>query len=79
MFCVLGVVLQTILDVYIYIYITLYFLSFKTFYVLFQTLDILVIVLQQSHKESEERWKRLSRQITDVILPTLAKQQVWTE
>ncbi|XP_052100645.1 huntingtin-like [Mytilus californianus] len=42
----------------------------------YQTLDILVIVLQQSHKESEERWKRLSRQITDVILPSLARQQI---
>ena len=36
-----------------------------------------VIVLQQCHRESEERWKRLSRQVTDTVLPALAKQQVY--
>ncbi|XP_060084449.1 huntingtin-like [Ylistrum balloti] len=41
-----------------------------------ETLDLLVIVLQQCHKESEERWKKLSRQVTDTILPSLARQQV---
>ena len=41
-----------------------------------QTLDMLVIVLQQCRKESEERWKRLSRQITDAVIPALAKLQV---
>lgn len=34
------------------------------------------LVLRQCHKESEDRWKRLSRQVADVILPMLAKQQV---
>lgn len=37
---------------------------------------MLVIVLQQCHKESEERWKRLSRQIIDAVLPVLSRQQV---
>ncbi|XP_033756060.1 huntingtin-like [Pecten maximus] len=41
-----------------------------------ETLDLFVIVLQQCHKESEERWKKLSRQVTDTILPSLARQQV---
>lgn len=41
-----------------------------------QTLDLLVVVLQQSKKESEERWKRLSRQITDTLLPALTSNQV---
>ena len=35
-----------------------------------------VLVLQQCHRESEERWKRLSRQVTDILLPALARQQV---
>ena len=35
-----------------------------------------MLVLQQCHRESEERWKRLSRQVTDILLPALAKQQV---
>ena len=35
-----------------------------------------VLVLQQCHKESEDKWKRLSRQVADIILPMLAKQQV---
>ena len=39
-------------------------------------LEIFILVLQQCHKESEDKWKRLSRQIADVILPMLAKQQV---
>ncbi|KAK3095770.1 hypothetical protein FSP39_018831 [Pinctada imbricata] len=42
----------------------------------YQTLDILVIVLQQCRKESEEKWKRLSRQIIDAVLPALAKLQI---
>ena len=36
-----------------------------------------VLVLQQCHRESEERWKRLSRQVTDILLPALARQQVY--
>ena len=35
-----------------------------------------IIVLHQCHKESEDKWKRLSRQVTDMVLPLLAKQQV---
>lgn len=35
-----------------------------------------ILVLQQCHRESEDKWKRLSRQVADVILPMLAKQQV---
>ncbi|XP_061171379.1 huntingtin-like isoform X1 [Saccostrea echinata] len=42
----------------------------------YQTLDLLVVVLQQSKKESEDRWKRLSRLITDSLLPALTANQV---
>ncbi|CAG5125625.1 unnamed protein product, partial [Candidula unifasciata] len=42
----------------------------------YQALDMFVIVLQQCHRESEERWKRLSRQVMDVVLPALTKQQI---
>ena len=35
-----------------------------------------ILVLQQCHKENEDKWKRLSRQIADVLLPMIAKQQV---
>ncbi|GFO37998.1 huntingtin-like [Plakobranchus ocellatus] len=42
----------------------------------YQALDMFVLVLQQCHRESEERWKRLSRQVMDVVLPAMAKQQV---
>ena len=35
-----------------------------------------IIVLHQYHRESEDKWKRLSRQIIDLLLPMLAKQQV---
>ncbi|KAL4231691.1 hypothetical protein ACF0H5_009269 [Mactra antiquata] len=41
-----------------------------------QAIEMFVIVLQQCHRESEERWKRLSRQVTDTLLPALAKQQL---
>lgn len=41
-----------------------------------QVLEMFILVLQQCHKENEDKWKRLSRQIADVILPMLAKQQV---
>ncbi|CAN2388520.1 positive regulation of aggrephagy [Pristimantis euphronides] len=39
-------------------------------------LEMFILVLQQCHKENEDKWKRLSRQIADVILPMLAKQQM---
>lgn len=42
----------------------------------FQVLEMFILVLQQCHKENEDKWKRLSRQIADVILPMIAKQQV---
>ena len=35
-----------------------------------------MIVLQQCHRESEEKWKRLSRQVMDMVLPALSRQQV---
>ncbi|RXM28279.1 Huntingtin [Acipenser ruthenus] len=38
-------------------------------------LEMFILVLQQCHKENEDKWKRLSRQIADIILPMLAKQQ----
>ena len=41
-----------------------------------QVLEMFILVLQQCHKENEDKWKRLSRQIADVILPMIAKQQV---
>lgn len=43
---------------------------------LLQVLEMFILVLQQCHKENEDKWKRLSRQIADIILPMLAKQQV---
>ncbi|KAG1678706.1 Huntingtin [Nymphon striatum] len=41
-----------------------------------QVLEMLITVLRQSRKESEDRWKKLSRQIIDLLLPLLVKQQV---
>lgn len=45
-------------------------------YAFLQVLEMFILVLQQCHKENEDKWKRLSRQIADIILPMLAKQQV---
>uniref|UniRef100_A0A4W3JTK9 Huntingtin n=1 Tax=Callorhinchus milii TaxID=7868 RepID=A0A4W3JTK9_CALMI len=44
-----------------------------------QVLEMLILVLQQCHKENEDKWKRLSRQIADMILPLLAKQQMYLD
>ncbi|XP_078717925.1 huntingtin isoform X2 [Lampetra fluviatilis] len=44
-----------------------------------QVLELLVLVLQQCRKESEDKWKKLSRQVTDLVLPMLAKQQINTD
>ncbi|KAK7109044.1 hypothetical protein V1264_013160 [Littorina saxatilis] len=41
-----------------------------------QALEMFVIILQQCHRESEERWKRMSRMVTDAVLPVLVDQQV---
>ncbi|XP_062991957.1 huntingtin isoform X2 [Elgaria multicarinata webbii] len=41
-----------------------------------QVLEMFILVLQQCHRENEDKWKRLSRQIADIILPMLAKQQI---
>ncbi|KAG8453434.1 hypothetical protein GDO86_000166 [Hymenochirus boettgeri] len=41
-----------------------------------QVLEMFILVLQQCHKENEDKWKRLSRQIADIILPMLSKQQM---
>nr|XP_033945595.1 huntingtin isoform X5 [Pseudochaenichthys georgianus] len=41
-----------------------------------QVLEMFILVLQQCHKENEDKWKRLSRQIADVILPMISKQQM---
>lgn len=53
------------------------FLHLKfSFMCVLQVLEMFILVLQQCHKENEDKWKRLSRQIADVILPMIAKQQV---
>ncbi|XP_024914358.1 huntingtin isoform X2 [Cynoglossus semilaevis] len=44
-----------------------------------QVLEMFILVLQQCHKENEDKWKRLSRQIADVILPMIAKQQMYLD
>ncbi|KAK1791163.1 hypothetical protein P4O66_002190 [Electrophorus voltai] len=41
-----------------------------------QVLEMFILVLQQCHKENEDKWKRLSRQIADVILPMIGRQQM---
>ncbi|XP_029142734.1 huntingtin-like, partial [Protobothrops mucrosquamatus] len=41
-----------------------------------EVLEMFILVLQQCHRENEEKWKRLSRQVADIILPMLAKQQM---
>ncbi|KAG8508650.1 LOW QUALITY PROTEIN: Huntingtin [Galemys pyrenaicus] len=41
-----------------------------------QVVEMLILVLQQCHKENEDKWKRLSRQIADIVLPMLARQQM---
>uniref|UniRef100_A0A672QEV7 Huntingtin-like n=1 Tax=Sinocyclocheilus grahami TaxID=75366 RepID=A0A672QEV7_SINGR len=41
-----------------------------------QVLEMFILVLQQCHKENEDKWKRLSRQIADIILPMISKQQM---
>ncbi|XP_041477605.1 huntingtin-like isoform X1 [Lytechinus variegatus] len=41
-----------------------------------QVLEMFTAVLQQAHRENEEKWKRLSRQVVDMILPLLARQQI---
>ena len=35
---------------------------------------LLLLVVQQSRKEGEEKWKKISRQVTDAVLPLLMKQ-----
>ena len=39
-------------------------------------LKILIIVTKQSKKDGEEKWKKISRQITDTLLPQLVKQSI---
>lgn len=39
-------------------------------------LQILLIVTKQSKKEGEEKWKKISRQIIDILLPQLIKQSI---
>ncbi|XP_039546237.1 huntingtin isoform X5 [Pimephales promelas] len=41
-----------------------------------QVLEMFILILQQCHKENEDKWKRLSRQIADIILPMIGKQQM---
>ncbi|XP_053560168.1 huntingtin [Bombina bombina] len=41
-----------------------------------QVLEMFILVLQQCHKENEDKWKRLSRQIADVVLPMLSRQHM---
>ncbi|KAL8615828.1 hypothetical protein ACOMHN_048536 [Nucella lapillus] len=41
-----------------------------------QALEMFVVILQQCHRESEERWKRMSRMVTDAVMPALVQQQV---
>ena len=41
-----------------------------------QVLELFILVLYQCRKDSEDKWKRLSRQVTDTVLPLLAKQEV---
>ncbi|XP_054167381.1 huntingtin-like [Oppia nitens] len=39
-------------------------------------LQILIIIIKQSKKDGEEKWKKISRQIIDTLLPQLVKQSI---
>ncbi|GAB6024871.1 hypothetical protein CHUAL_009985 [Chamberlinius hualienensis] len=41
-----------------------------------EVLEIFILILQQSHKENEDRWKKLSRQVIDSLLPCLIELKV---
>ena len=41
-----------------------------------KSLKLLNLIVQQSRKEGEEKWRKISRQITDALLPLLIKQNV---
>lgn len=45
--------------------------------VFFQALSLLSFILYQTHKDNETKWRKLSRDIVDVLLPLLGKYQVW--
>ncbi|RWS13922.1 huntingtin-like isoform X3 [Dinothrombium tinctorium] len=41
-----------------------------------RVIEIFVMIVNQSRKESEEKWRKISRQVIDAILPLLIKQQI---
>lgn len=41
-----------------------------------EVLEMLTMVLNCYQREDEDKWKKMSRQVIDMLLPMLAKQQV---
>lgn len=41
-----------------------------------QVLELLLAVVHHSYQEGEDRWKKFSRQLIDVILPLMSQLQV---
>ncbi|XP_053209649.1 huntingtin-like [Panonychus citri] len=44
-----------------------------------QSLYLLNIIVHQSRKEGEDKWRKISRQIIDVLLPLLTRQSLYIE
>ena len=42
----------------------------------FKVLAMLVTVLHCYHRDAEDKWKKMSRQVVDLLLPLLVKQEV---
>lgn len=41
-----------------------------------EVIEVLIHVLQSVKNEAEDRWRKLSRAVTDAILPLLAAQKI---
>ncbi|CAL1269720.1 unnamed protein product [Larinioides sclopetarius] len=44
-----------------------------------QVLDLFFLIIKHSHQEGEDKWRKTSRQVVDVILPLLSRQQIQIE
>ncbi|GFT39474.1 huntingtin [Nephila pilipes] len=44
-----------------------------------QVLELFFLIIKHSHQEGEDKWRKTSRQVVDVILPLLSRQQIQIE
>ena len=68
-----------ILVIYLFTFLSAVCLLFTNIYLDFEVLELMTKMLRSSKSEADDRWRKLSRVLTEALIPLLAAQKIHIE